>query len=97
MTGNERSPCPRPAACRMCRPVPRRRSSDGSREEDLDQLKVAAGWCREEDRDVIWLHLYEERRHERDRGRVGRLLRRRASAILPGDPAASARPCGCRP
>ncbi len=41
------------------------------REEDLDQLKVAAGWCRQEDRDVIWLHLYEDHSHEQIAAELG--------------------------
>ena len=34
------------------------------REEEWEQLMVAAGWCREEDRAVISLHLFEGRSHE---------------------------------
>jgi RNA polymerase sigma factor (sigma-70 family) len=34
------------------------------REEDLDLPNVAAGWCRRNDRDVITLHLYEDRSYE---------------------------------
>jgi RNA polymerase sigma-70 factor, ECF subfamily len=33
------------------------------RKEDLDQLKVAIGWCAQEDRDVIHLRFYEEKSH----------------------------------
>jgi RNA polymerase sigma-70 factor, ECF subfamily len=31
--------------------------------EQAEQLMIAAGWCRKEDWDVIFLHLYEDRSH----------------------------------
>ena len=34
-----------------------------AREEQWEQLMIAAGWCREEDWAVIFLHLYEDQSH----------------------------------
>jgi RNA polymerase sigma-70 factor (ECF subfamily) len=41
------------------------------REEELEQLRLAASWCREQDRTVIFLHFFEGRSHKEIADRLG--------------------------
>ena len=54
------------------------------REEEREQLMVAAGWCREKDQAVIFRHLFEDRSYEEIAEDWG--VTRDVTAILAGGP-----------